>query len=65
LFNKDRTDLELRTTAGVTHEYSNDEDLLKDWVVNLFWERTYNNSNIGELYTYKRYQMMLMLSRPF
>ncbi len=65
LFDKDRTDLELRTTAGVTHEYSNDEDLLKDWVVNLFWERTYNNSNIGQLYTYKRYQMMLMLSRPF
>lgn len=65
LYNKERTDLELRTTAGVTHEYINDEDLLKDWIVNVFWERTYNNSNIGDLYTYKRYQMMLMLSRSF
>ena len=65
LYDKERTDLELRTTAGVTHEYINDEDLLKDWIVNLFWERTHNNSNIGELYTYKRYQMMLMLSRAF
>lgn len=65
LFQKDRDDLELRTTLGLTHEYSNDEDLLKDWIVNLFWERTHNNSNIGELYSYKRYQMMLMLSRSF
>ncbi|MGD2074898.1 MAG: tetratricopeptide repeat protein [Gammaproteobacteria bacterium] len=65
LFDKDRTDLELRTTLGVTHEYKREDDLLKNWLVNVFWERTYNNSNIGDLYTYKRYQMMLMLSRSF
>jgi len=65
LYQKERTDLELRTTLGVTHEYKTEGDLLKDWIVNAFWERTYNNSNIGDLYTYKRYQMMLMLSRAF
>jgi hypothetical protein len=65
LYGKERNDLELRTTAGITHAYKQDDDLLKNWLVNLFWERTYNNSNIGDLYTYKRYQMMLMLSRNF
>jgi tetratricopeptide (TPR) repeat protein len=65
LFEKDRTDLELRTTLGLTHEYKQEGDLLENWLVNLFWERTYNNSNIGDLYSYKRYQMMLMLSRSF
>ena len=65
LFQKDRTDLEYRLTAGVTHEYKGEEDLLKNWVVNAFWERTHNDSNIGDLYTYTRTQLMLSLSRPF
>lgn len=65
LFNKDRDDLEYLTTIGVTHEYKDKEDLLRNWVVNIFWQRTHNDSNIGELYSYKRYQMMFNMSRSF
>lgn len=65
LFGKDREDLEYRATIGLTHTFNEPEDLLKDWVVNGFWERTRNNSNIGQLYSYNRTQLMLMLSRGF
>jgi hypothetical protein len=65
LFGKERHDREYRATVGVTHEYKGKDDLLQNWVVNAFWERTFNDSNISDLYTYKRYQMMLMLSRNF
>ncbi|MCO6411888.1 MAG: DUF560 domain-containing protein [Thiogranum sp.] len=65
LFQKERHDKEYRSTVGITHLYTGEDDLLKDWVVNAFWERTFNDSNLSGLYTYKRYQMMLMLSRGF
>jgi len=65
LFEKDREDLEYRVTIGLTHTFNEPEDLLKDWVVNGFWERTHNNSNIGQLYSYNRTQLMLMFSRGF
>lgn len=65
LFGKERHDREYRSTVGITHEFNGEEDLLEDWVVNAFWERTFNDSNLSGLYTYKRYQMMLMLSRGF
>lgn len=64
-FDKDRDDHEYVTTLGLLHEYKEPEDLLKGWAVNLFWERTENDSNIGQLYSYKRYQTMLSLSRDF
>ena len=65
VFAKDREDLEYRATIGLTHTFNEPEDLLKDWVVNGFWERTHNNSNIGQLYSYNRTQLMLMFSRGF
>ncbi len=65
LFDKARDDIEYRTTAGLVHEYKDEGDLLKDWVVNLFWERTFNDSNIGPLYSYTRNQWMLNMSRGF
>jgi len=65
LFDKARDDIEYRTTVGLVHEYKDEGDLLKDWVVNLFWERTYNDSNIGDLYSYIRNQWTLSLSRSF
>jgi len=65
LFGKDREDLEYRATIGLTHTFNEPEDLLKDWVVTGFWERTHNNSNIGQLYSYNRTQLMLMISRGF
>ena len=65
VFGKDREDLEYRATIGLTHTFNEPEDLLKDWVVNGFWERTHNNSNIGQLYSYNRTQLMLMFSRGF
>lgn len=60
-----REEHEYVSTIGLTHEYNEPGDLLKGWVANLFWERTENNSNIGQLYSYKRYQGMLSLSRNF
>jgi len=65
LFDKARDDIEYRTTAGLVHEYKDDGDLLKDWVVSLFWERTFNDSNIGPLYSYTRNQWMANISRGF
>ncbi len=64
-FNKERHDQEYLATLGLTHTFRNDDDLLKNWVVNAFWERTFNDSNISGFYTYTRYQTMLMLSRSF
>ncbi len=65
LFDKARDDVEYRTTVGLVHEYKDDDDLLKGWVVSGYWERTFNDSNIGDLYTYIRNQWMLNLSRTF
>jgi len=62
---KDREEKEYRSTLGLSHEYNEPGDLLKGWVANLFWERTQNDSNIGGLYSYKRYQAMISLSRNF
>lgn len=62
---KERDDTEYRTTVGLSHEYNEPEDLLKDWVVNVFYEFTKNDSNIGKLYSYERNQWMLTLSRGF
>lgn len=65
VFGKTRQENEYVLTLGLTHEYNEPGDLLKGWVANLFWERTENDSNVGQLYSYKRYQSMLMLSRNF
>ncbi len=65
LFQKEREDWEYRTTAGLVHEFNEPGDLLKNWVASVFYERTRNNSNIGQLYSYRRNQWMLMLSRNF
>jgi tetratricopeptide (TPR) repeat protein len=64
-FNKAREEKEYVVTLGLSHEYNEPGDLLKGWVANLYWERTQNDSNIGQLYSYKRYQGMLSLSRSF
>jgi hypothetical protein len=64
-FDKARQENEYVLTLGLSHEYNEPEDLLKGWVANLFWERTENNSNIGQLYSYQRYQSMLSISRNF
>jgi len=64
-FNKAREEKEYVVTLGLSHQYNEPGDLLKGWVANLFWERTQNDSNIGQLYSYKRYQGMLSLSRSF
>lgn len=63
-FLKTREEKEFRATVGFTHEFKGKDDLLKNWAVNGFWERTFNNSNVSA-YTYKRYQLMLSLSRRF
>lgn len=65
LAGKSRSENEYRTTIGLSHEYKEPEDLLRYWVVSLFWERTRNNSNVGGLYSYDRYQSMFSLSRSF
>lgn len=65
IFDKERRDREYVTTLGLSHEYNEPEDLLKGWAANLYWERTENDSNIGQLYSYKRYQAMLSLTRNF
>ena len=62
---KAREEHEYIATLGLSHEYNEPGDLLKGWVANLFWERTENDSNIGQLYSYKRYQGMVSLSRNF
>lgn len=62
---KSREEKEYRSTLGLSHEYKEPGDLLKGWVANLFWERTQNDSNIGGLYSYTRYQGMASLSRNF
>jgi len=62
---KAREEHEYIATLGLSHEYNEPGDLLKGWVANLFWERTQNDSNVGQLYSYKRYQGMLSLSRDF
>ena len=64
-FLKTREEKEYVTTLGLSHEFNEPGDLFKGWVANLFWERTENDSNIDELYSYKRYQGMLSLSRQF
>lgn len=65
LFQKERDDWEYRTTLGLSHEFNEPGDLLRNWVANIFWERTENDSNIGKLYSYERYQSMISLSRNF
>ena len=65
LFGKAREEKEYVATLGLSHEYNEPGDLLKGWVANIFWERTENDSNIGQLYSYKRYQGMFSLSRSF
>ena len=65
LFDKARNDKEYRITAGLVHEYKNDDDLLKHWTLALYWERIFNDSNIGDLYSYNRHQTMISLSRNF
>ncbi|WP_132971490.1 hypothetical protein [Thiogranum longum] len=65
LFNKERDDVEYRTTVGLLHEYKDDGDLLKDSVLSVYWERTFNDSNIGALYSYIRNQWMISLTRSF
>ncbi len=64
-YDKAREENEYIVTLGLSHEYNEPEDLLKGWVANLYWERTENDSNIGQLYSYKRYQTMLSISRNF
>lgn len=64
-YGKARNENEYVLTLGLTHKYAEPGDLLKGWVANLYWERTENDSNIGQLYSYKRYQSMLSLSRNF
>jgi tetratricopeptide (TPR) repeat protein len=64
-FGKTREENEYVVTAGLTHSFVEPEDLFKGWVANLFWERTENDSNIGDVYSYKRYQTMLSLTRTF
>lgn len=65
LFNKERDDVEYRTTLGLMHEYKDEDDLLKNWIVSGYWERTFNDSNIGALYTYVRNQWMISMTRTF
>ena len=62
---KAREEKEYRSTLGLSHEYNEPGDLFKGWVANLFWERTENDSNIGDVYSYTRYQGMLSMSRNF
>jgi len=62
---KAREEKEYRSTLGLSHEFNEPGDLLKGWVANLFWERTQNDSNIGGLYSYTRYQGMVSLSRRY
>jgi hypothetical protein len=64
-FGKAREEKEYVVTLGLSHKYDEPGDLLKGWVANLYWERTENDSNIGQLYSYKRYQSMLSVSRNF
>jgi len=64
-YDKARQENEYVLTLGLSHQYNEPGDLLKGWVANLTWERTENDSNIGQLYSYKRYQGMLSLSRNF
>ena len=64
-FDKAREENEYVVTLGLSHKYNEPGDLLKGWIANLYWERTENDSNIGQLYTYKRYQTMLSISRNF
>jgi len=59
-----RDDVEYSTTVGLMHEYKDDADLLKGWVVNSYWERTDNDANIGA-YSYIRNQWSISLSRNF
>lgn len=65
IFDKARDDIEYRSTIGLVHEYKDDDDLLKDWVLNSYWERTINDSNVGPLFSYVRNQWMLNMSRSF
>ncbi len=65
LFSKDRYDVEYRTTVGLSHQYKDEGDLLKGWAFNVYWERTFNDSNIGDLYSYIRNQWTASLSRGF
>ncbi len=64
-FRKAREEDEYVATLGLSHEYNEPGDLLKGWTANLFWERTENDSNLGDLYSYTRYQQMISLSRDF
>jgi tetratricopeptide (TPR) repeat protein len=64
VFNKDRDDIEYSTTVGLMHEYKDDDDLMKNWVVNAYWERTNNDSNIS-VFSYIRNQWMISLTRSF
>ncbi len=64
LFNKSRDDIEYSTTVGLTHEYKDDDDLLKSWVLSAYWERTNNDSNIS-VYSYIRNQWMMSLTKSF
>jgi len=65
IFDKARDDIEYRSTIGLVHEFRDDADLLKNWAVNGYWERTINDSNIGPLYSYVRNQWMLNMARSF
>ena len=62
--NKMRNDVEYTTTVGLMHEYKDEDDLLKNWVVSSYWERTENDSNIN-IFSYIRNQWMISLSRSF
>ncbi len=61
---KKRDDIEYVTTVGLMHEYNDDDDLLKNWSVSGYWERTNNDSNIG-IYSYIRNQWMISMTRTF
>ena len=61
---KKRDDIEYVTTVGLMHEYKDEDDLLKNWSVSGYWERTNNDSNIG-IYSYIRNQWMISLTRTF
>lgn len=65
LFQKAREEKEYIGTLGLTHEFKQPDDLMKGWIANIFWEGTHNDSNIGQLYSYERNQLMLELSRDF
>ena len=65
LFGKARNEKEYIGTVGLQHEFKQPDDLMKGWMANLFWEGTHNDSNIGQLYSYERNQIMLELSRTF